>query len=82
MSNVSTNTRKKKRRTYLWDLDISYRDFSDNDEKRQPRRNDTFLYLRRARQPMAIKGLVARRRLFLTQGKEKSLSDSSQLQVG
>jgi hypothetical protein len=36
MSNVSTNTRKKRRRTYLWDLNISHGDFSDDDEKRQP----------------------------------------------
>jgi hypothetical protein len=34
MSNVSTNTRKKKGRTYLKDLDISYRDLSDDDEGR------------------------------------------------
>jgi hypothetical protein len=34
LSNVSTNTRKKKGRTYLWDLDISHGDFSDDDEKR------------------------------------------------
>jgi hypothetical protein len=59
MSNVSTNTGKKRRRTYLWDLDISHGDFSDDDEKRQPRRNDTFLYLRRVRQPTAIRGLAA-----------------------
>jgi hypothetical protein len=59
MSNVSTNTKKKRRRTYLWDLDISHGDFSDNDEKRQPWRNDTFLYLRRVWQPTAIRGLVA-----------------------
>jgi hypothetical protein len=81
MSNVSTNTRKKKRRTYLMDLDISHRDSSDDDERRQPRCNDTFLYLRRVWQPTAIRGLVAERRLFLTQGKEKSLSDVSQLSV-
>jgi hypothetical protein len=58
MSNVSTNTRKKRRRTYLWGLDISHRDFSDDDEKRQLRHNDTFLYLRRVRQPTAIRGLA------------------------
>jgi hypothetical protein len=75
------NTRKKKRRAYLWELDISHRDFSDDDEKRQPRDNDTFLYLRRVRQPTTIRGLVAERRLFLTQGKERSVSDVSQLSV-
>jgi hypothetical protein len=36
MSNISTNTRKKKGRTYLKDLDMSQRDFSDDDEKRSP----------------------------------------------
>jgi hypothetical protein len=71
------NTRKKKRRTYLWDLNISHEDFSDDDEKRQLRHNDTFLYPRRVWQPIAIRGLVAGQRLFLTQGKKKSLSDSS-----
>jgi hypothetical protein len=34
MSNVSMNTRKKKRRTYLKGMDISQRDFSDDVEKR------------------------------------------------
>jgi hypothetical protein len=34
MSNVSTNIRKKKGRTYLKDLDISQRDFGDDVEKR------------------------------------------------
>jgi uncharacterized protein YjcR len=34
MLNVSTNTTKKWRRTYLWDLDIPYGDFSNDDEKR------------------------------------------------
>jgi hypothetical protein len=58
MSNVSTNTRKMRRRTYLCDLNISHRDFSDDDEKRQPRCNDTFLYQRRVQQPMAIRGLA------------------------
>jgi hypothetical protein len=77
MSNVSTNTRKKKRRTYLWDLNISHEDFSDDDEKRQPQRNDTFLYPRRVWQPMAIRGLAVGQRLFLMQGKKKSLSDGS-----
>jgi hypothetical protein len=82
MSNVSTNTGKKRRRTYLWDLDISHGDFSDDNEKRQPQRNDTFLYLRRVRQPTAIRGLAAGRRLFPTQGKKKSLSDGSRWRVG
>jgi hypothetical protein len=59
MSNVSTNTRKKRRRTYLWDLDIPHGDFSDDDEKRQLRCNNTFLYQRRVQQPPAIRGLVA-----------------------
>jgi hypothetical protein len=58
MSNVNTNTRKKRRRTYLWDLNTSHGDFSDDDEKRQPRRNDTFLYQRRVRQPTDIRGLA------------------------
>jgi hypothetical protein len=82
MSNVSTNTRKKRRRTYLWNLDISHRDFSDNDETRQPWHNDTLLYLRRVRQLMAIRGLVAEQRLFLTQGNTKSLSHGSRWRVG
>jgi hypothetical protein len=34
MSIISTNTRKKRRRTYLKDLDKSQRDGSDDDEKR------------------------------------------------
>jgi hypothetical protein len=58
MSNVSSNTTKKRRRTYLWDLIISHEDFSDDDEKRQPWRNDTFLYQRRVRQPTATRGLA------------------------
>jgi hypothetical protein len=58
MSNVSTNTRKNVRRTYLWDLDVSHGDISDDDEKRQPRRDDTFLYQGRVRQPTAIRGLA------------------------
>jgi hypothetical protein len=82
MSNVSTNTRKKRRRNYLWDLNISHGDFSDDDEKRQPRRNDTFLYLRRVRQPTAIRGLAAERKLFPTQGNTKSLSDVPRSGIG
>jgi hypothetical protein len=34
MSNFSMNTRKKTGRTYHKDLDMSQRDFSDDDEKR------------------------------------------------
>jgi hypothetical protein len=55
---------------------------SNNDGEKGPRHNDTFLYPRRVQQLMAIRGLVAGQRLFLTQGKEKSLSDVSQLRVG
>jgi hypothetical protein len=58
---------------------MSQRDYDDNDEKRQPWHNDTFLYPRRVRQLTAIRGLVAERRLFLTQGKKKSLSVVSQI---
>jgi hypothetical protein len=82
MSNVSTNTRKRRKRTYLWDLVIAHRDFSDDDEKRKPWHNDTFLYLRRVQQPTAIRGLAAERRLFPMQGNTKSLSDVPRSGVG
>jgi hypothetical protein len=52
------NTRKKKRRTHLKGLDISQRDFSNTVEKRQLWHYNTFLYLRRAWQLIAIRGLA------------------------
>jgi type II secretory pathway pseudopilin PulG len=72
MSNVSTNTRKRSKRTYLWDLNISHRDFSDDDEKRQPWRNDTFIYQRKGPATDAYQRAC---------GRMKAVSDARQYEV-